>query len=43
MEKVDNMNAKLLQLYLIFCDPVHGILQVRILVWVVMPSSRGSY
>ena len=26
MEKVDNMNAKLLQLYLSFCDPVHGIL-----------------
>ena len=29
-----------------FCDPmdytVHGILQIRILEWVVMPSSRGS-
>ena len=45
------MCAKLLQLCLILCDPVdsclpvsfvHGILQVRILEWVAMPSSRGS-
>ena len=43
--------AKSLQLYLTLCDPmdcntlgsfVHGILQARILVWVAMPSSRGS-
>ena len=42
---------KLLQSCLILCDPmncspqgssVHGILQARILEWVVMPSSRGS-
>ena len=42
---------KLLQLYPILCDPmdcsplgfsVHGILQVRILKWVAMPSSRRS-
>ena len=27
-----------------FCDPsVHGILQARILEWVAMPFSRGSY
>jgi len=45
------MRAKLLQLclnvcYLMDCSPsgssVHGILQVGILVWVAMPSSRGS-
>ena len=43
--------AKLLQLYATLCNPVncslpslsvHGILQVRILEWVAMPSSRGS-
>ena len=43
--------AKLLQLSPAFCAPmdcslpgssVHGILQARILDWVVMPSSRGS-
>jgi len=44
--------AKLLQSHLILCDPtdhsplpvssVHEILQVRILEWFVMPSSRGS-
>ena len=43
--------AKLLQLYLTFCDPmdcsppgssVRGILQARILEWVSMASSRGS-
>ena len=42
--------AKLLQSYPTLCDPldcnppgssVHGILQARILEWVVMPSSRG--
>ena len=46
------MHAKLLQLSLILCDPVdysppgssvHGILQARILEWVAMPSSRGSF
>ena len=45
------MHAKSLQSYLTLCNPmncsppgssVHGILQVRILEWVVMPSSRGS-
>ena len=43
--------AKSLQSYLPLCDPmdyslpgfsVHGILQVRILEWVAMPSTRGS-
>ena len=45
------MQAQLLQSCLTLCSPmdcsppgssVHGILQVRILEWVVMPSSRGS-
>ena len=45
------MHAKLLQLYITLCDPVdcsppgssvHEILQERILVWVIMPSSKGS-
>ena len=45
------MRAKLLQLCPTFCDPmdcsppgssVRGILQARILEWVVMPFSRGS-
>src|SRR5574337_84683 len=45
------VHAKSLQSCLILCDPmdcsppgssVHGILQVRILEWVAMPSSRGS-
>ena len=44
------MHAKSLQLYLTLCDSkncnpgssVHGILQARILEWVVMPSSKGS-
>ena len=44
--------GKLLQLYLTLCNSmdrsppdssVHGILQPRILEWVVMPSSRGSF
>ena len=44
-------HAKLLQSYLTVCFPVdhslpgssvHGILQVRTLEWVTMPSSRGS-
>ena len=44
------MNAQSLQSCLILCSPidysppdssVHGILQARILEWVVMPSSRG--
>ena len=43
--------AKLLQLYLILCDPVdhsppgssvQGILQARILEWAAMASSSGS-
>ena len=46
-----SVHAKLLQSRLILCDPmdcsllgssVYGILQVRILEWVVMPISRGS-
>ena len=45
------VQAKSLQLCPLLCNPrtcsppgtsVHGILQARILVWVVMPSSRGS-
>ena len=44
------VHAKSLQLCPTLCDPidcsppgsVHGILQARILEWVVMPSSRGS-
>ena len=49
--KVVCMRAKSLQLCLTLCNPVdcslpgssvHGILQVRILEWVAMPSSRGS-
>ena len=45
------MHAKSLQSCLSLCDPVdrsppgssvHGVLQARILEWVVMPSSRGS-
>ena len=45
-------NAMLLQLCPTLCDPmdcslpgssVHGILQARILEWVAVPSSRGSY
>ena len=45
------MHGKLRQSCLTLCDsmdcslpgsPVHGILQVRILEWVAMPSSRGS-
>ena len=45
------MLAKSLQSCLTLCEPmdcslpessVHGILQVRILEWVAMPSSRGS-
>ena len=46
------MPTKSLQSYPILCDPmdysppgssVHGILQARILDWVAMPSSRGSF
>ena len=46
------MHAKLLQSCLTLCDPmdhspsgssVHEILQARILEWVAMPSSRGSF
>ena len=46
-----NLYAKSLQLCPTLCDPVdcgppgssiHGVLQARILVWVAMPSSRGS-
>ena len=45
------MHAKLLQLYLTLCNPmdcsppsssVHGILQAKILEWVVISSSRRS-
>ena len=34
--------VKVTQLYLTLCDPVHGILQARILEWVAFPFSRGS-
>ena len=46
------VHAKLIQLHLTLSDPmdcslpdssVHGILHARILEWVVMPSSRGSF
>ena len=46
------VHAKSLQSCLTLCDPmdssppgssVHGILQARILEWVAMPSSRGSF
>ena len=46
------MCAKLLQSCLTLCNPmdynlpgssVHGILQARILEWIAVPSSRGSY
>ena len=46
------MRAKSLQSFPTLCNPldyslsgssVHGILQVRILEWVVMPSSRGIF
>ena len=41
------MHAKSLQSYPTLCDPmdcssVHGILQIRVLEWVAVPSSRGS-
>ena len=45
-------HAKLLQLCLTLCDPmdcspsgpsIHGILQARILEWVAVPFSRGSF
>ena len=40
------MKVKVAQLCLTLCDPmnyiVHGILQARILEWVVVPFSRGS-
>ena len=50
-QHVHEVCAKLLQSCSTFCDPldcsppgssVHGILQARILEWVVMPSTRGS-
>ena len=46
------MSAQTLQLYSTLCDPVnchppgssvHRILQARVLEWVAMPSSRGSF
>ena len=44
------MHVKSLQLCLTLCDPknwpgtsVRGILQARVLEWVAMPSSRGSF
>ena len=41
------MTVKVSQLYLTFCDPMdytfHGILQARILAWIAIPFSRGSY
>ena len=46
------VHAKALQSCLILCDPmdyslpgssVHGIFQARMLEWVAMPSSRGSF
>ena len=49
--RVMMVHAKLFQLCLTLCNPMdsgppgssaHGILQVRILEWLAMPSSRGS-
>ena len=49
--KKEYMRAQSLQLCPTLCNPincslpdssVHGILQARILKWVVMPSSRGT-
>ena len=49
---IKNINHKSLQSYLTLCNPmdcslpgssVHGILQTRILEWVVMTFSRGSF
>ena len=46
------VHAKLLQSYLTLCNlmdcsppgsPVHVILQARLLEWIAMPSSRGSF
>ena len=41
-----SLKLKVAQLCLTLCDPmdytVHGILQTRILEWVVFPFSRGS-
>ena len=46
------VQAQSLQLWLPLCNPmdysppgssIHGILQARILEWVAMPSSRGSF
>ena len=41
------MKVKVAQLAPTICDPmdytVHGILQARILEWVAVPFSRGSY
>ena len=41
------MKVKVAQLCLTLCDPmdytVHGILQARILEWVTVPFSRGSF
>ena len=51
-KRVSTIRAKLFHSCLTLCDPmdyslpgspVHGILQARILEWVVMPSSRGSF
>ena len=46
------LRAKSFQLYLTLCDPmdysspvssVHGIIQARIVEWVVVPFSRGFF
>ena len=41
------MKVKVTQLYPTLCNPmdymVHGILQARMLVWVAIPFSRGSF
>ena len=45
-QKALKVKGKVAQLCLTLCDPmnyiVHGILQARILEWVVVPFSRGS-
>ena len=46
MGSLKPVKVKVIQLSLILCDPmnyrVHGILQARILEWVVVLFSRGS-
>ena len=44
---LEKVKVKVAQSYLTLCDPmdytIHGILQARILEWVAIPFSRGSF